>query len=78
MKTWIYVGIRGTPERDREVFRSPHRHDLHAGLVPGPFVACIGPFRTMRAARLMASRAAEGNPHLRCVADAERIAKATS
>ena len=74
MTTYIYVGIRidGT----RAVFRSIHHHDLYAGLCPEPFVACIGPFRTKRAAEFMASPAAQNNPHVWCVADAERITRA--
>ena len=73
MRKNIFVGIR--KDRTRDVFKSEHRHDLYAGLCPEPFVACIGPFRTMRAANLMASPAAYANPHIQCVADAERIAK---
>ena len=37
------------------------------------FAAVIGPFRTKRGADFMAKHG-QGNPHLRCVADAERIA----
>ena len=73
MRPAIYVGIR--EDRTRAVFRSPHRHDLVAGLCPEPFVACIGPFRTVRAANFMASPSAYCNPHVQCVADAERISK---
>jgi len=39
------------------------------------FGYAIGPFRTRRAAVLMASAAAVNNPHIRTVADAERIAR---
>jgi hypothetical protein len=38
------------------------------------FTYCIGPFRTMRAARFM-EQCGKGNPHCRTVNDAERIAK---
>ena len=66
-KTYPYVGIRA--DRTRAVFRSEPRHDLYAGLCPGPFIAAIGPFRTMRAAHLMAS-----NPTIPHVTAAERYA----
>lgn len=65
--TYPYVGVRA--DRTRAVFRSEHRHDLYAGLCPEPFVAAIGPFRTMRAARRMA-----GNNTIPSVALAERYA----
>jgi hypothetical protein len=39
------------------------------------FASCVGPFRTKRAAILLASFAGNNNPHVRCVADAERISK---
>ena len=38
------------------------------------FLAVIGPFRTMRAARVMA-RYGPGNPHLQSVSDAERLTR---
>ena len=39
------------------------------------YAAVLGPFRTKRAAVWMAAHG-EGNPHARCVADAERLCKA--
>ena len=39
-----------------------------------PYQVVIGPFRTKRGAAFMATFGA-GNPHVLCVADAERIAK---
>ena len=38
------------------------------------YFALIGPFRTKLAAEILAFHG-EGNPHIRCVSDAERIAK---
>lgn len=66
----IYVGmIRGT--LDREVFKSAQAptQETHGDR----YLAVIGPFRTMRAARFLATQ--YNNPHVQCVADAERIAK---
>lgn len=63
-----YVGVIGN-----------ERHLLRATVRPTPethgarFGAIIGPFRTVRAARYMAAFGS-GNPHLRTVANAERIA----
>lgn len=70
MKTRIWVGLRFN-SAGREVFTyaetpTPETHPR--------YVAVIGPFRTMRAARLMCEPSAGSNPHLRTVADAERIA----
>lgn len=40
------------------------------------YAAVIGPFRTKRGAEWMADPVkGQGNPHCRCVADAERLAK---
>lgn len=41
----------------------------------GDYAALIGPFRTKRGAQFMA-RYGRNNPHIRNVADAERLAKA--
>ena len=69
MKTKIYVGI--TKDNRREVFKS----DVEPTEETTPqYIACIGNFRTMRGAKFMAEHG-KGNPHLQCVADAERIAK---
>lgn len=65
MRTKIYVGIASGV---RCVFRS--------AVTPTPecaYVAVIGPFKTLRAAKLMADQGPY-NPHLQTVADAERIA----
>lgn len=61
----------------RFVFRTTYRIDAYAEpmIVRGVTVgAIIGPFRTRRAADLCASTGG-ANPHIQCVADAERIAK---
>ena len=66
-----YVGIRidnGLRERF-EYVGTPVR-ETHGHL----YAAVIGPFRTVRGARFMAEHGG-GNPHLRHVNDAERIAK---
>lgn len=64
----IYVGVRAGA---RTVFRadSTPTTETHGTR----FVAVIGPFRTVRGARFMAE-CGSGNPHVQCVADAERIA----
>ncbi len=66
----VYVGCKGGR---REVFRSEQRptQQSHGHL----YMAVIGPFRTKRGAEFMA-RCGGNNPHVRCVADAERIAAA--
>lgn len=70
MKPGIYVGMRAG--RPWEVFRSIETptYETHGDRYP----AAIGPFRTVRAATFMAIRG-PGNPHCRCVADAERLSK---
>jgi hypothetical protein len=70
MRRKYYVGIR--PGAQRAVF-------YMAVLAPTPelcpqYSAVIGPFRTKRGAQFMAEHGA-GNPHVQCVADAERIAR---
>jgi len=69
MKKRIYIGINRS---DREIFRSllqpteqSHGSQYHA---------CIGPFRTLRAALFMIRPGQRNNPHVQCVNDAERIA----
>jgi hypothetical protein len=65
----LYVGISG---KGREVFRSKKTPtDSSHGKKYG---AAIGPFRTRRGAEIMAKYGAN-NPHIRSVADAERMAK---
>lgn len=64
----LYVGVRG---EKREVFRSEVEPTTESH--GGEYAAVIGPFRTRRAADLMA-RLGGRNPHVRSVADAERIA----
>lgn len=66
----FYVGCRaGAPyevfKADAEPTEKTHGH-LYA--------AVIGPFDTKRGAEFMA-KYGNGNPHCRCVADAERLAK---
>lgn len=70
MQTRPYVGIDS--DGFRFVFRSPTAPtwETHAY----KFAACIGPFRTVRGADFCA-KYGKGNPHIQCVADAERIAK---
>ena len=65
----IYVGVRGG---FREVFHSVFTptEASHGHL----YGAVIGPFRTFKAARIMAHYGG-GNPQLQSVADAERLAK---
>lgn len=69
MKAKIYVGI--TKDNRREVFKSAVEPTPE---ITSQYVACIGNFRTMRGAKFFADHG-KGNPHLQCVADAERIAK---
>ena len=70
MYTRPYVGIM--PGAKRETFR--------AGATPTEtshgerYLAVIGPFRTMRAARFMADYG-RGNPHCLTVHDAEQLAQ---
>lgn len=73
-KKW-YVGLtlRLNPcDRERQVFTSDV--EPTTGTHGHRYLAVIGPFRTKRGARFMA-RYGQGNPHCRCVADAERMAK---
>lgn len=63
----IYVGL-SSGQRSVFKFDATPSAESHA-----EFNAVIGPFRTMRAARLMS--ACGNNPHIRCVADAERVAR---
>jgi hypothetical protein len=66
----IYLGHKaGEPS---QVFRSatePTRQS-HGAV----FDAVVGPFRTVRGAKYMRDHGC-GNPHCRCVADAERLSK---
>lgn len=65
-----YVGIR-VDTGTREVFKA--NREPTWGSHGDTYIACIGPFRTMRGARFMAEHG-RGNPHLQHVNDAERIA----
>ncbi len=71
MKTKLYVGCKAG---SKEVFRTTEipTHESHGG----KYEACIGPFRTIRAAKWMA-HPVRGmfNPHCVTVGDAERLAK---
>lgn len=64
----LWVGVRANV---RSVFRAVGvpTHDTHGNL----YTLTIGPFRTRAGADFMANSGA-GNPHVQCVADAERIA----
>ena len=69
MKSQYFVGLK---ETRRQVFKSaviPTRAS-HGN----EFNAVVGPFRTKRAATFFAAFG-NNNPHVRCVADAERIAR---
>jgi hypothetical protein len=65
----IYVGI--TVQAEREVFKSETEPTWET---TPQYAAVIGEFKTMRGAKFMAEHG-QGNPHLQCVDDAERIAK---
>ena len=68
-----YVGIRvdnGKREGFRFTVRDAPTQETHGRL----YAAVIGPFRTVRAARLMADHGAN-NPHLQTVNDAEWYAR---
>lgn len=67
----IYVGYgKG---RLREVFRSATEptEATHGD----KYFASMGPFRTLRGAKADVNFGGCGNPHIRCVTDAERIGK---
>lgn len=65
----LWVGIN---KGVRTVFR--HAGEPSAEACP-QFICAIGPFRTRRGADFMAGIVTgAGNPHCRCVADAERLA----
>ena len=67
--TRYYVGVQSGK---REVFTSPRTptEATHGRM----FAAVIGPFRTARGARFMAT-CGGNNPHCQTVADAERLAR---
>jgi hypothetical protein len=67
----LYVGLK-IATQSREVFRADETptEASHGA----KYDAVIGPFRTKRAAVIMATYGGN-NPHLLCVADAERMAK---
>ena len=70
LKTWrYYVGVN--PGR-RDIFAASETptEDSHGKR----WVCAIGPFRTLRGAAFMAVFG-EGNPHCRCVDDAERLGR---
>lgn len=66
----IWVGMRSVGER--EVFKSSitPTQETHGS----DYIGCIGPFRTMRGARVMVNYGGN-NPNIQCVADAERIGR---
>lgn len=71
-KTRLYVGLNATLSQLREVFRAEPTPSKETHPQYG---AVIGPFRTRAGAEFMA-RFGYNNPHVLCVADAERLAKA--
>jgi len=68
--TKLWVGLK--TGLTREVFRNADTptFDSHGHL----YGAVIGPFRTRRGADFMA-KYGYGNPHCRCVSEAEKLAK---
>lgn len=65
----IWLGLR---EGKREIFRAIETPTVEThGSV---YDAVVGPFRTLRGARFMRDYG-RGNPHCRCVADAERLGR---
>ena len=75
MRNRIYLGLKasnGNQPNAREIFTSPTEptSESHGNR----FNAVVGPFQTRRGASFMRDRG-QGNPHCRCVADAERLAK---
>lgn len=82
MVSRIYVGVYIGDERTTfageqttihfERFRSPTvpTHATHGDL----YMYCIGPFRTVAGAEFYCTHGYQ-NPHCRCVADAEKLAK---
>lgn len=66
----LWVGL--IPGAPRQVFRHTGTPTLES---TPQFAVVIGPFRTRRGADFMADPVkGTGNPHCRCVADAERLA----
>lgn len=65
-----YVGIK--PGGTRELFKAetPPTETTHGD----QYLAVIGPFRAMRAAKFMRDYG-RGNPHCLCVQDAEKLSK---
>lgn len=70
MQRW-YVGR--TPSGVRQIFKSDTTptHATHGHL----YTSVLGPFRTKRGAMFDIAVGTANNPHIRSVADAERIAK---
>ena len=64
-----YVGCN--PDGTMEAFKYSRDPVPSDGL---PYLGVIGPFVTKRGADFMV-KYGRGNPHIRCVADAERIAR---
>lgn len=68
-KIWVGYAVGGK----REVFRFTETPTLET---TPQYFAVIGPFRTVRGAAWMAHPVrGVNNPHCRCVADAERLAR---
>ena len=70
-KQKIWVGLPKTGNREVFKFDGTPTETTHGET----YLAVIGPFRTMRGAKFMADYGGNGNPHIQCVADAERTAK---
>jgi len=71
MRTRYYVGA--APSGAREVFRATATPTVASHGSQYRYV--IGPFRTKRGAEYLARYGGHDNPHLTCVADAERYAR---
>lgn len=70
VKTKLYVGSRH--DGSSEIFRSAKAPTRHSH---GQYRYATGPFRTRKAAEIMAKYGGPHNPHLQTVADAERLAR---
>lgn len=69
MASKLYVGLRNGL---REIFRNGTEPTAESH--GDKYAAVIGPFRTLTGALAMVHFGA-GNPHIQCVADAERIGR---
>jgi len=67
----IYIGVKRNSFK-HEIFESDSEPTERAH--GDKYLYCIGEFKTMAGAKFMA-KYGKNNPHCRCVADAERLAK---